>query len=124
MDDQLLTELGELDKECGRQQEMCIAAEAEVERLGHIIEAQKRTAVHQAGVITELKAECAKLRGALEALVKDCPDCGGEGTVYLMADETEIGQSPGSSGQDCRRCAEARKCASDMVHWMKEQDDG
>ncbi len=59
--------------------------------------------------IEAAEAECARLREALDVLVKDCPDCGGEGTVYLMEDEREICQPPGSSGQDCRRCAQARQ---------------
>lgn len=55
-----------------------------------------------------------RMHDALEALAKDCPDCGGEGTVYLLMDETEIGQAPGSSGRDCNRCAEARALLSSL----------
>lgn len=59
----------------------------------------------------EKVTEIERLRAALEALVKDCPDCGGKGTVYLM-DETEICQPPGSSGRDCGRCAAGRAVLS------------
>lgn len=55
----------------------------------------------------------ARLWTALEGMVKDCPDCGGKETAYMMMDETEISQAPGSSGQDCRRCAPGRAALSD-----------
>lgn len=54
-----------------------------------------------------LIAAVKEMQETLEEAVNDCPDCGGKGIVYLM-DETEICQSPGSSGEDCRRCAPGR----------------
>jgi len=38
-----------------------------------------------------------------------CKTCDGTGTVYTVADETELGCSPGSSGIDCPDCAPAFK---------------
>ena len=57
-------------------------------------------------VATEARADAAE--ALLVEMVKDCPDCGGGGIVYMVEDETEYGQSPGSSGAVCNRCTDAR----------------
>lgn len=56
----------------------------------------------------DLFAAAPELLEALMAETKSCPDCGGTGIAYLMADETEVGQPPGSSAVDCGGCAMSR----------------
>lgn len=62
-----------------------------------------------AEVAGRLRAQQTVLVEIVAELTAGCPDCGGIGTVYMLMDETEIGQPPGSSGRICRRCLKARK---------------
>jgi hypothetical protein len=48
----------------------------------------------------------------LSRMVESCPLCAGSGFIYTMADETEIGQTPGRSTQPCPDCKDAAAALS------------
>ncbi len=95
------------------------------DEIDRLIAAAPKTAAERDRLIGELKVQTAilgktdierrrlkeankALVEALDAEIERCHGCGGSGFAYTMEDETEIGQSPGSSRIDCPDCRDSR----------------
>jgi len=72
-------------------------------RIETLIDAVEATAAER----DRLKALNERLVKELQDAVKHCTNCDGTGTAY-MGDETEWGQSPGSSAHPCCLCKDWR----------------
>jgi len=82
----------------------------QTKRPGLAFDADRRVAeacVELLNAAPELIASAKEAERLREAL-NNCPGCDGSGNAYLMEDETEIGQAPGSSRIDCPYCTDWR----------------
>ena len=76
--------------------------------------------------IEALEARQVKLIEATRAAVAMCLCCDGTGEARTLGDETEVGQSPGSSAIPCPNCTDWRKAlaALDSPEELKAMEAG